>query len=131
MSKIIIQTAIQIQESAILKDGHLKELIPKSKKSITAPQNILSIRLPIPPEIIRQNEYRHNKLIFSHDLERNKIIKIKIKNIPKENIKFCPCNMLKAVPVFLTFTRLKKSKKGIIFIKSSQPIKILTRYFVI
>jgi hypothetical protein len=68
MSKSIIQTAIKIQESATLKDGHLKELIPKSKKSTTAPRNILSIRLPIPPDIIRQNEYRHSKLILSHDL---------------------------------------------------------------
>ena len=77
-----------MQESAKLKEGHLKEPIPKSKKSTTAPLNILSIRLPIPPDTIRQQEYCHILFILFQDLQKNITIRVKAINIIKENIKF-------------------------------------------
>jgi hypothetical protein len=97
--KIINPAAIQIDESATLKDGHLKLFIPKSKKSTTPPLKTLSITFPKPPLSTRQKAYFCKADILCLFLQSQTIIadrKIKTKTIKKI---FIFWNELKAMPV--------------------------------
>jgi hypothetical protein len=123
-------TAIQTHKSAILNEGHLKKLIPKSRKSITAQRNNLSIKFPNPPAIIRQKAYLWIFVILSLLLQNHKNIENKRIKTTRDKNEFLPWNILKAVPVLVIFVILKKFKNGIMLTEETKHTNLFTKNFV-